>query len=156
MPITPLHLAAVLPVQRLAKEKLSFWAFVVVNILIDLEPITVYLLGLEKHGLSMHGGMHTMIGALIIAGLVSLFRWRLNWFLGALYGSVSHILMDATVHSEMRPFVPLTADNPLYMGWMEPLSVVCLAVVAWYGIPWLFVSVRRVMKRWRNVTSKAG
>ena len=147
MPITPLHLAAALPVKKLAKEKFSLWAFIAVNVLIDLEPITVYLLDLEKHGLAMHGGMHTMIGALLITGLVSLFRWRLSWFLGALFGSVSHILMDATVHFEMKPFVPLTADNPLYMGWMEPLSLVCLLVVIWYGVPWLLLRVREVSGR---------
>lgn len=147
MPITPLHLAAALPVKKLAKEKFSLWAFIAVNVLIDLEPITVYLLDLEKHGLAMHGGMHTMIGALLITGLVSLFRWRLSWFLGALFGAVSHILMDATVHFEMKPFVPLTADNPLYMGWMEPLSLVCLLVVIWYGVPWLLLRVREVSGR---------
>lgn len=154
MPITPLHLAAALPVKQAAKDKFSLWAFIAVNVAIDLEPIAVYLLDLEKHGLAMHGGMHTMIGALIVAGLVSLFRWRLSWLLGALYGGVSHILMDATVHSEMNPFVPLAADNPLYMGWMEPLSLVCLVVLVWYGIPWLFVAVRRVMNSRRNAISK--
>lgn len=152
MPITPLHLAAALPVKRLAKGKFSLWSFIVVNFLIDLEPITVYLLNLEKHGLAMHGGMHTMIGALLITGLVSLFRWRLSWILGALFGAVSHILMDATVHFEMKPFVPLTADNPLYIGWMEHLSLLCLVIVAWYGIPWLFVTVRKAMNGLRNVT----
>lgn len=145
MPITPLHLAAALPVKKFAKEKFSLWAFIVVNVLIDLEPITVYLLDLEKHGLAMHGGMHTMIGALIIAGFVALFRWRLSWSLGAVFGGVSHILMDATVHAEMRPFVPLIAGNPLYMGWMEPLSLVCMLVVIWYGVPWLFVTVHKAM-----------
>lgn len=155
MPITPLHLAAALPVKKLGKEKFSLWAFIAVNVAIDLEPITVHLLNLERHGLAMHGGMHTMIGALIVAGIVSLFCWRLSWLLGALYGGVSHVLMDATVHSEMKPFVPLTADNPLYMGWMEPLSLLCLVVVAWYSIPWLFVTVRKAMNSLRNVTKRS-
>ena len=152
MPITPLHLAAALPVKRLAKGKFSLWSFIVVNFLIDLEPITVYLLNLEKHGLAMHGGMHTMIGALLITGLVSLFRWRLSWFLGALFGAVSHILMDATVHTDVAPCWPLVDGNPLYMGWMEPLNLVCLVIVAWYGIPWLFVTVRKAINGLRNVT----
>lgn len=147
MPITPLHLAAALPVKRLAKDKFSLCAFIAVNLLIDLEPITVYLLDLEKHGLAMHGGMHTMIGALLVAGLVSLVRWRLNWLIGALFGGISHILMDATVHAEMKPFVPLTAANPLYMGWIEHLSLFCLLVVIWYGVPWLFITVRKAEVR---------
>lgn len=154
MPITPLHLAAALPIKQAAKDKFSLWAFIAVNVIIDLEPITVHLLELEKHGLAMHGGIHTMIGALIVAGVVSLFRWRLSWLLGALYGGVSHVLMDATVHSEMKPFVPLIADNPLYMGWMEPLSLLCLIVVAWYGIPSLFLTVRNAMNSLRNLTER--
>jgi len=143
MPITLLHLAAALPVTKAAKEKFSLWAFIVVNVLIDLEPITVYLLDLEKHGLQMHGGMHTLIGACIVA----MFRWRLSWLLGALFSGVSHILMDATVHAEMKPFVPLVSGNPFYMGWMEPLSLVCLLVVLWYGVPWLLLRGREVSGR---------
>lgn len=154
MPITPLHLAAALPVKQAAKDKFSLWAFIVVNVLIDLEPISVYLLDLEKHGLAMHGGAHTMIGALIITSIVALFCRCQDWLLGALYGGISHILMDATVHSEMRPFVPLTADNPLYMDWMEPLSLVCLVVVAWYGVPFLFVTVRKAMNNLRDVATR--
>lgn len=145
MPITPLHLAAALPLKKAAKDKFSLWAFIVVNVLLDLEPITVHLLDLEMHGLSMHGGIHTMVGALIVAGVVALFRWGLAWLLGALYGGVSHIIMDAMVHHEMRPFVPLIASNPLYMDWMEPLSLICLLVVIWYGMPWLLLNIRKLI-----------
>lgn len=145
MPITPLHLAAALPIKKVAKEKFSLWGFIVVNVLIDLEPITAYLLDLEKHALAMHGGLHTVIGALIVAGVVSLFRWRLGWLLGALNGGVTHIVMDATVHSEMKLFVPLVAGNPLYIGWMEPLSLLCLLVVIWYGVPWLLLNIRKLI-----------
>lgn len=155
MPITPLHLAAALPVKQVMKDKFSLGAFIATNVLIDLEPAAVMFFGMEGLGYPLHGVMHTLLGATIAMVLVALFECQWRWLAGAAFGAYSHLVMDATVHTDVQPFSPLLDSNPLYMGWMEPLSLVCLVVVAWYGIPWLFASVHRVMKRWRNVTSKA-
>lgn len=156
MPITPLHLAAALPVKQLMKDKFSMGAFIAVNILIDLEPAAVMFFGMDRLGYPLHGFMHTLLGATVAMIAVALFEWRLRWLASAAFGAYSHLLMDATVHADVQPLSPLLDGNPLYMGWMEPLSLVCLVVVAWYGIPWLFISVRKAMSRLRNITTNSG
>lgn len=51
MPITPFHLIAIAPIKAIAPRKFSWSAFALTNILIDLEPITLFLitLGMEPH-----------------------------------------------------------------------------------------------------------
>lgn len=154
MPITPLHLAAALPVKHAMKNDFSLWAFIIVNCIIDLEPITVHLLGLEKHGLSMHGGMHTIVGVTLVALVVSVFRWRFSWWLGAAFGAYSHLFMDAMVHADMRPLIPLMPGNPLYLGLMEPMSLVCLIVVAAYGVPWLLLRASEIAGRFSELSRR--
>lgn len=79
MPITPLHLAAALPVKRLAKEKFSLGAFIAVNILIDLEPAAVMFFGMDRLGYPLHGVMHTLLGVCLAILVVALFEWQWRW-----------------------------------------------------------------------------
>jgi hypothetical protein len=58
MPLTPLHLAAGLP----ARRHISLKAFVVVNVLIDLEPASVMFFGMDRLGYALHQGVHTFGG----------------------------------------------------------------------------------------------
>ena len=154
MPITPLHLAAALPVKQAMKNKFSLGAFIAVNVMIDLEPAAVMFFGMDKLGYNLHGIMHTLLGTTVAFVLVALFEWQWRWFAGAAFGAYSHLFMDALVHTDVQPFAPLLHGNPLYMGWMEPLSLVCLVVLAWFWIPWLFVAVRKVMNSRHNAISK--
>ena len=147
MPITPLHLAAALPVKRLAKEKFSLGAFIAVNILIDLEPAAVMFFGMDRLGYPLHGVMHTLLGACLAILVIALFEWQWRWFAGAAYGGISHLLMDATVHTDVEPFWPIASGNPLYLSIMEPLSLVYLLVILWYGVPWLLLRVREISGR---------
>lgn len=50
MPLTPLHLAAGLP----ARRHISLKAFIVVNVLIDLEPGLTMFFGMDKLGYALH------------------------------------------------------------------------------------------------------
>ena len=126
-------------------------AFMLVNILIDLEPAFVIYLGLDY---PLHGPTHTLAGttgiALLVGMLCCFYRTRkqvvAGWF-GALFGAWSHLFLDALVHSDVRPFWPFLDGNSLYRGWMEPLSVVCLIVTLGYLVPWLLVQVRHILKR---------
>lgn len=154
MPITPLHLAVALPVKQVMKNRFGLGAFIAVNVLIDLEPGAVMFFGMDRLGYPLHGLMHTLLGATIAMVAVALFEWQWRWLAGAAFGAYSHLLMDALVHTDVQPFSPLLDGNPIYMGWMEPLSLVCLIVVAWYGIPWLFITVRRALSSLRNVARR--
>ena len=58
MPLTPLHLAAGLP----ARRHISLKAFILVNILIDLEPGAIMFFGMDSLGYPLHQWFHTLAG----------------------------------------------------------------------------------------------
>ena len=154
MPITPLHLAAGFPAQSWLKEKFSMKAFIATNILIDVEPAAVMYLGLNY---PLHGAIHSLIGATIVAALVGLL-FSLIWkglpkqviaaWVGALFGAWSHIFLDALVHTDVQPLWPWAKGNAIYMGWMEPLSLICLVVTLGCAVPWLLTCIRK-LRQWR-------
>lgn len=105
-------------------------SFTLVNLWIDLDAIVNWLSG--KDFPSHDEAWHTMHGALLTAfviGLMVVWSWR--WVLGAFFGGVSHIYLDALVHPEMQPFVDTEPGNPLYSGLMEPLSLALLPFTLW-------------------------
>lgn len=63
MPITPFHLIAITPVKAIIPKHFSWSVFVLTNIVIDLEPITFFLITLNPQ----HLFFHTIIGATLIA-----------------------------------------------------------------------------------------
>jgi hypothetical protein len=73
MPITPFHLIAITPVKAIAPKHFSWSVFVITNIVIDLEPISLFLITMNPQ----HLFFHTIIGATLIAGLCATFgkRW---------------------------------------------------------------------------------
>lgn len=139
MPITPFHLIAITPVKAIAKKKFSFSIFALTNVVIDLEPISYYLITLYPS----HRFFHTIIGASLIAVICALFgrricekakiiwnegkkenckdRWlnlderitKLAAWSGALTGSYTHLLLDSFMHNDIMPLSPFTDKNVL-------------------------------------------
>lgn len=139
MPITPFHLIAATPIKAIAPDKFSWSVFCLTNIVIDLEPITYFLVTLEPR----HMFLHSIIGATLIAMLCATFgkKWceltieiwndeikgkrEAKWFAssnkisktaawsGALVGAWSHLLLDSFMHDDIRPLSPLTQSNGL-------------------------------------------
>lgn len=132
MPFTPFHLGPGLLLKS-AVGRMSFGAFTVAQVAIDLEP--AYRLATGTYPL--HGWTHTLVGASALgigAAFVSvpLLRYvndrlaeapglprvfsRPTTFgavLGGLLGGVTHVLLDMLVHWDVRPlwpFATLTAD----------------------------------------------
>lgn len=69
MPFTPLHMGAVLFVKPSLDHRISLIAFVLAQIAMDLEPGIRVLIGADE---VLHGMIHTILGALIIAWAVVL------------------------------------------------------------------------------------
>lgn len=63
MPVTPFHIIAAYPIKAIAPTKLSWTVFCLTNILIDLEPITCFMITLEPR----HMLLHTIIGSTLVA-----------------------------------------------------------------------------------------
>jgi len=137
MPLTPLHLAAGLPLHR----RISITAFILINVLIDVEPATVMFFQMDSLGYPLHQWFHTLQGVTCLVGIVifpGLFTSkRKRWCYGALFGGYSHLLLDALVHWDVQPFYPLIPGNPLYLDLYHGVSALCVAVLAYYLAKWV-------------------
>lgn len=167
MPFTPLHLGPGLVIKAVAGRHFSLLSFGLAQIAMDLEP----LLGMLRGTARLHGPTHTYLAALLIAGLTVwltplagrplLRRWNreLVFFrltplatpecfargpvlIGALLGTLSHVLLDSFMHADMTPLAPWSDDNPwLSLVSIRALHQFCLAtglagVVVWLLAAW--------------------
>lgn len=131
MPFTPFHFGphatAALPLNRY----IDIPVFIAANIVIDIEPMLVMLLGLNY---PLHGYCHTLfVGGLmgVVFGCAAypfgtligkgMFRLSLPYSatlakmaLSGMLGAWLHVLFDAVIYGEIRPFYPLSSMNPLF------------------------------------------
>jgi membrane-bound metal-dependent hydrolase YbcI (DUF457 family) len=149
LPITPFHLIAITPVKAIAPKHFSWSIFALVNVLIDLEPISYFLITLTPE----HRFFHTIIGATLIAVLAALYGrglcesaieiWndeiKSKWLIaeskiskvaarsGALIGAWSHLLLDSFMHDDIKPLSPFTDSNVLLGSIpISTLHTICL------------------------------
>ena len=166
MPFTPIHLGLALPVKAVSEKKFSFLIFAWAQVVMDLQPLVVLLMQRGK----VHGWTHTFLAALALGALVSfsgkyaveglakLFKigrdgqavvvpWRVA-NRSALFGTVSHVLLDALIYPEMAPFWPFSQTNPLYFGiGSYQVILFCLAAGVIGGLAWV---IRVVVRKLRN------
>lgn len=138
MPITPFHFGAGALVKCAAPAHVSWTVFALANILIDLEPIALFLFT----GDPAHPWLHTLPGAIGVGVVAAsagkrpaeaFLRWwnrqlspaQAKWlatqakitpasaWTGAFLGTLSHILLDAIMHADVRPFWPIQEANTL-------------------------------------------
>jgi hypothetical protein len=147
MPFTPFHFGPGLLIKGLIPARFSLSMYALANVAMDVEPLYCILRGDAQ----LHGATHTLLGAGLIGVGTALAgrsvirrawqvyeRWSANpgkpfhisdtqaW-LGALLGTFSHVLMDAVMHADMRPFLPLTDANPwLHVSWTEHVYLGCI------------------------------
>lgn len=153
MPFTPFHMGAGLIAKAATNKKFSLVSFGLAQIFMDIEPGVRMWLGDEK----LHGWSHTLWGALCIGLLTvplsrplinvvvnkwnaecrhyGLQKWKqpvsIGWkyaVAGALFGTLSHLLLDSLMHADMSPFFPFTKINPL-LGLMQHDAVYAAMVV---------------------------
>jgi hypothetical protein len=128
MPITPLHFGILAPINHFFPGKVHPVSFVLANLWMDQASIVYTLTG---YGAISHAD-HAFWWAFVMAGIIGIFKFLdPAWWLGALIGGTSHIALDMFVHADMSPFAPLLDGNPFYLGLMEPMSLVLLALCAW-------------------------
>lgn len=147
MPITPFHFGPGALIKAVAPGAFSWTMFALANVLIDLEPITLFILT----GDPAHPWLHTLPGAFSVAVVTVLFgRYPCEWLLrawnrrlnsgwqvrylsvesqiavmaawaGALVGTFSHLLLDSFMHLDVEALWPFMGGN-FIQGWM-PLDV---------------------------------
>lgn len=132
MPFTPFHLGPALLFGLVFFCYLDFPTFLVANVILDLEPFMILVLGLD---LPLHGFFHSFLGGTIVSLLLAFAMMRTGKFLkpllvffhleqtyhlksvyaAALSGVYLHIILDARLYTDIKPFYPFTA-NPLFSG----------------------------------------
>lgn len=131
MPITLLHLGLLAPINHFAPNKVSNVSFILVTLWLDANSILYALFGLP--GIA-HGTEHSFAGAGLLSGIVAACYFghsRSKWVYGAFIGGLTHVLLDMLFHAEMEPLFPFK-ENPFYMDWMQPLSLVLLPLTVWF------------------------
>ena len=127
-----------LAIKALAGHHFSILTFGIAQVAMDIEP----LVGLVRGSVVLHGPTHTYVAALVIALLVAaiapfvcrpiLRRWnrelvfyRWPWLVeadsfapvpviaGAFAGTISHVIFDSIMHSDISPLAPWSDANGL-------------------------------------------
>ena len=150
MPITPFHFGPGLLLKALAPRGISFTAFAAANVAIDVESVVNLLAGRYP----VHALLHTFPAALAVGfaaglGVAGLGRLVRRWpaaevglrpaLWGGALGGLTHPLLDGVMHPDIRPFLPVSAENPLLgaldLGLLHSLCVAA-AVVGALGLGW--------------------
>jgi hypothetical protein len=170
MPFTPFHFGPGATIKAALGRRFSFTVFAFSQILIDVEPGMRMLVAADE----LHPHLHTYASATAIA-LLSVWpgkricEWALRlwngklsagqarWlgvdpaipqpaaWSGALIGAYSHIVLDSTMHADLRPLAPFSAANPLlHVVSLADLHLFCI-VLGLVGITVLAVL------RWRKL-----
>jgi hypothetical protein len=137
MPITPFHFGPGALIKVIVQRHFSWTIFALANILIDLEPVTLFLL----IGDPAHPWLHTLPGAIAVAAAAALIGrkpcevllawwnrqlssgWQIRWlavgpgiprgtaWLSALVGTFSHLGLDSIMHTDVEALWPLISGN---------------------------------------------
>jgi len=139
MPFTPFHLGPALLIGLILFNYLDFPTFLIANIIIDIEPLTVLLMGLDS---PLHGFFHSFIGGTIASIILTMIVLRVRKYVSPLMdffyreqdwtrrkilsasisGVYLHIFLDSFLYKDIRPFYPLRG-NPLLSGWSMGFTV---------------------------------
>jgi hypothetical protein len=150
MPITPLHFGVLAPVNHFFPGIVSLISFGLVNAWIDASYIEAALTG---QPFPPHDGVHSFVGVLIVGTLVAMPGVRAaKWVFGAYFAALTHLLLDGLVHPEMQPFGWIEG-NPLYINWMQPLSLVLLPFMIWFIFQFVRTTTGWLRARWESFRS---
>lgn len=166
MPFTPYHMGPAFPAKAAGGRGFSLLLYGYTQVLIDVEAL--YRIATEQQ--ELHGYAHTFLVATCVAAValvtgkalfelwLRLWNWtarkfdiveisveeKISWRVGAitvLFGSWTHILLDAIMHRDVRPFFPISEANP-FLGLLNPaqLHAFCIGTAIfgclWLGLVW--------------------
>lgn len=156
MPFTPFHFGPAATIGLAAKKHIDLPTFVLVNVVIDIEPLVVMLFNFNY---PLHGYCHTLLIGSFVAGLFAVVVYscrkslvKILGLLGLPYnltfkkmlissisGSWFHILIDSFLYQDIKPFYP-SSFNP-FLGAISFLNIYLLCVL--FYIPALILYYRQ-------------
>lgn len=167
MPITPYHFGPAAALALPLRKYLDIPVFVLANVVIDIEPVSVVLLGLNY---PLHGYAHTLLVGGILGACWGVIAYkfkghlkklmnilRLDYLpslktavLSGVLGAWLHVILDSPLYSDIRPLFPLPF-NPLH-GLFTHFQVYDFC--KWCFLPaiimYLFIILRKG-KKWQNI-----
>jgi membrane-bound metal-dependent hydrolase YbcI (DUF457 family) len=132
VPVTPFHFGVGLAAKGASPPRVSLLIFCATQIAIDCE--SGY--HLWRGDYPIHRTLHTFLGATALCVAVALVLKRAlpsaristrTALLSAALGVLGHVIPDAIMHDDVRPFAPLTDENPFFG--LVSLSALHLALV---------------------------
>lgn len=132
-------------IKSLLHGSFSLMVFGWSQIIMDIQPLLVMITG-EGH---LHGFSHTYVGAILLAifstisgkylseiGLLIIGisknnnPIKISWVIASLsasIGTLSHVLLDNIMHSDVQPFYPFSLNDGMYgLMTIENLHKLCL------------------------------
>jgi hypothetical protein len=119
--------------------------FILANIILDIEPLIVLLMGLNY---PLHGYFHTFVAAIVVGTVLGFVMFlferilyplhrklrleqeatfkKTNFIVAGVLGTMLHVLFDSPLYGEIRPFYPFTI-NPMY-GLVPSIEVYLLCI----------------------------
>jgi membrane-bound metal-dependent hydrolase YbcI (DUF457 family) len=157
MPVTPFHFGPGTLLKACAPRAVSLTAFVISQVLVDIESGYHLLWGgwplhREAHSLPVAGlvGIYAglavrLVGRRLLSSPNAMLQSEVRMWpalVGGLVGGLSHPLLDAVMHADLQPFWPVSAANPLLsVVGLWQLHVLCVGMgVA--GVAVLAIRVR--------------
>jgi membrane-bound metal-dependent hydrolase YbcI (DUF457 family) len=131
MPFTPFHFGPSAVIGLPLSRYLDPFTFVLANVAIDLEPLSVMVFHLHYR---LHGYAHTFMGAALVGVVWGVLVWlcrrplqqilcenlkipfmpsKRKMVLSGVLGTWFHVLLDAPPYTDITPFYPFHG-NPLY------------------------------------------
>jgi membrane-bound metal-dependent hydrolase YbcI (DUF457 family) len=160
MPFTPFHLGPALLIGLILFNYLDLPTFLIANIIIDIEPLTILLLGLDS---PLHGFFHSFLGGTLASifltmivlrvrkfasPLMEFFYREQNWsrrkiLSASISGVYLHVFLDSFLYTDIRPFYSFRG-NPLLSGLSMGFTVYYFCVFS--GVAGLIIYLYKRMK----------
>ena len=146
MPFTSFHIGPALFFGLLLFRHIQLPTFLIANVIVDLEPFFILLLGLES---PLHGFLHSFAGGSLIAIVLTLSMGKLDNYIqipartiklsqelplksiwmASFFGIYLHILLDSTLYSDIKPFYPSDFNPFLNNDILSGISIYFLCVI---------------------------
>lgn len=131
MPFTPFHFGPHATAALAFHRYIDVPVFIAANVVVDIEPMLVMLFGLDY---PLHGYCHTLLPGGLLGGLFGCAAYPFRTLIGkamsrlglpytttftkaafsGMLGAWLHVLFDAVIYGEMKPFYPVSSANPLF------------------------------------------
>ncbi len=150
MPFTPFHFGPALCLKAASSRRFSFIAFVLVQVVTDIETAVNMITGAPRLHTLFHSFVGSTIPITIGASLTPLVLRLLPKLKGtsrsviwtsALIGGWSHVLLDGIMHTDMQPLWPISTANPfLDLVSLGVLHFTCFSLGVGGAFAWHFRS----------------